>query len=203
VMSARAILGCVLVLLVPVATSPAEADVSSDSTPSAYLVLKRGRTIDVRFCESLRPRGISNGQRVELEVANDTLVDGRVVVCEGAKVIGHVEEVKQCQVAGIPAKLDVVIDLAQAVDGEMVPPSGLYATSGADRHVEAAGIAVFWLLIPGEDVLISEGTIVTCFIRQDTPIHVEEGPDAETHPCGADSGATDSAGNDPSDRRSD
>lgn len=205
-MRVRAILGCVLVLGVPLAASSTEAVVLSDSTSSAHLVLKRGRAIDVRFREPLRPRGISNGQKVELEVADDVLVDGRVVVREGAKVGGHVDEVKRRQVAGVPARLDIVIDLAQAVGGVVVPLSGLYSTKGTDRSIEAAGIAIFWcvlgLLIPGEDVLIAEGTIVTCFVRKDVSIHMEEEPDVETHRCGADSGATDSAGHDPDSVRS-
>lgn len=204
-MRVRAILGCVLVLTVSLAAGSTEAGVPSDSTSSARFVLRRGRVIDVRFRESLRPRGISNGQRVELEVADDVLVDGRVVVREGAKVIGHVEEVKRAQAVGVPARLDIVIDLAQAVSGEVVPLSGLYSTKGTDRSIEAAGIAIFWcvlgLLVPGENVLIAEGTIVTCFVRKNVSIHMEE-PDAETHRCGADSGATDSAGHDPDSVRS-
>lgn len=205
-MRVRAILGCVLILAVPLTASSIEAGVLSDSTSSAHVELKRGRAIDVRFREPLRPRGISNGQRVELEVAADVLVDGRVVVREGAKVIGHVEVVKRRQAAGVPARLDIVIDLAQAVSGEDVPLSGLYSTKGTDRSIEAAGIAFFWcvlgLLIPGENVLIAEGTIVTCFVRKDISIHVEEEPDAEIHRYGADSGATDSAGHDPDGMRS-
>lgn len=199
--------GCVLALAVPLAASSTDADGVCDSTSSAYSVLRQGRTVDVRFRESLSPGEISNGQRVELEVASDVLVEGRVAVREGAKVVGHIEEVKRRQAAGVPARLDVVVDLAQAVSGEMIPLSGLYSTKGAGRRVEAAGIAIFWcvlgLLIPGENVLIAEGTIVTCFVRQDIAIHVEEEPDAETHPCGVDSSATDSARHGISDMRSD
>lgn len=205
-MRALAILGCVLVLAVPLAASSTAAGVPSDTTPSAHFALKRGRTVDVRFRESLRPSGMSNGQRVELEVADDVLVAGRVVVREGAGVVGHVEEVKRRQAAGVPARLDIVIDLTQAVSGEVVPLSGIYSTKGTDRRIEAAGIAIFWcvlgLLIPGENVLIAEGTIVTCFVREDISIHMEEEPDADAHRCGADSSATDPAGPDPGSMRS-
>ena len=175
-MRTRVLLSFILAVIFVVGAQPGDAAGDSLASSEELCTIKRGRTVDVRFGQSLRPRDVKHGQLIWLEVAADVAVDGNVVIKECAPVAAHVREVKQRQAAGIPAQLEIVVDYARAIDGHNVPLSGMYSAEGADRHVEAAGIAIFWcicgLLIPGEDVLVAEGTVVTCFVRRDTVIRI-------------------------------
>jgi hypothetical protein len=163
----------------PEQAAPAGQQPGRPTAARAVVAVKRGVVVDVRFPRSLRPNDLRVGEPVELEVARDVHVGGHPVLLEGAAATGHVEEAEVRHAAGFPARLEVVVDSATAVDGSTVPLTGIYTASGRDRHVEAAGIALYYcicgLLIQGEDTLIGRHTIVTCFVRSDTRVTVCEG----------------------------
>lgn len=151
---------------------------AADSTNAVTCVLPRGRVVDVRFPTALCPRELRADCAIDLEIAHDVRVDDALVFVEGALARGRVESVRKRQAAGYPAQLTIVVESATAVDGTSVPLTGVYSTVGQDRHVEAAGIALFFcvcgLLIPGEDVLIDKGTVVPCFVAGDTVVTPRE-----------------------------
>jgi hypothetical protein len=151
---------------------------TADSISTSTVVLRRGRTVDVRFVGDLKPHGLHVGQVVPLEMAQDILAGGYLVLEEGGPASGHIENLQPRRPVGVPARLRVVIDYATAVGGTHVPLEGVYSTEGADRHIESAGVSIFYcvcgLLIPGEDVIIRDGTVVTCFVAADTEMFIEE-----------------------------
>lgn len=172
-MPAVSVVLLVVGMLVSVLSCRASGEVA-DSTGAASYVVSRGKVVDVRFPTALRPGDLEAGCAVDLEIAHDVRAGDVLVLAEGAPARGRVENVRRRQAAGYPALLTVVVQSVTAVDGTPVAVTGVYSTEGRDRHVEAAGIALFYcicaLLIPGEDVLIDKGTVVPCFVAQDTVV---------------------------------
>ena len=175
----RLVQGLMIACLFLVCSSACGEVARSDSSWADTVLLQRGRVVDLRFTADIRPRGLNVGDDVCLEIAGDIEVDGVPLLREGMRAVGHIDGVRSRQPVGVPARLRVIVDHAVAVDGTNVPLEGVYTTEGTDRHIESAGVSLFYcvcgLLIPGEDVIVREGTIVTCFVQSDTPVRIKEG----------------------------
>ena len=156
--------------------SASAVDASSDV---AGLVIARGRTVDVRFCDTLQPSDLVAGADVQMEVASAVLVDGVVVISERAPVAAYVETVQRRGPVGKPAAIRVVVSRTEALDGTAVPLNGVYSTSGKERRAEvfsfAWAVCICGLLAPGEQVMISRGTLVGCFVSQEVAVGVDPG----------------------------
>jgi len=160
------IAGALLVFPVP----PVRADLGDAVTR----VIDRGRTVDVSFVEDLHPADLTAGAEIQLEVARSVLVGGAVAIREGAPAVGYAEVVKRRGPVGSPAALRIVVKRTLAVDGTIVPLSGVYSTIGEERHAEvfsfAWAVCICGLLAPGEEVAISRGTLVGCFVTEEVRI---------------------------------
>ena len=104
-------------------------------TLTAQKTINEGTVIRVRLNETLDSRTANAGDIVNLEVADAVMVDGVIVVENGAKVTGKIIDAVKNKSMGRKGKLDFTIDFARAKDGQNVPLTSNVKQGGKDAVV--------------------------------------------------------------------
>ena len=125
--------------------------------------------------ERLSSKRAHQGQRVDLEVTEDILVDGQIVIRRGARAVGEVARVVEKGVLGKSGKLRIramFIDLGGSrirLDGEARDRG----KSGAAPVVGAAVlIGVSGAFISGTSAVLPAGSPIVGRVYQDVPLIV-------------------------------
>ncbi len=121
---------------------------------------------------------VLEGDYVRALVAEDVIVDGRVVIAAGAVVHGKVSRAKRAKIAGVRGKLRVAATSVTGVDQQAVALRGGYDRSGKGRVALAASLAavVAWplIFIKGKQAHLPRGVVFDA--QTAVPIEVEVGP---------------------------
>ncbi|MCY3963387.1 MAG: hypothetical protein OXG83_00010 [Acidobacteria bacterium] len=127
-----------------------------------------GTTVYCVLDESLSTKKKSSnfvrlGDRVRARVAEDVVIDGRVVIEAGTVVWSEVSKARRAKIAGIRGRLEVEANTVAAVDDSSIRLAGGYDRSGRGRFVTAAVLAkvIAWpfILIKGKQAHLSRGVI--------------------------------------------
>lgn len=125
---------------------------------TVYCVLDESLSTKKKSSNFVRP-----GDRVRARVAEDVVIDGRVVIEAGAVVWSEVSKARRAKVAGIRGRLEVEANTVAAVDDTSIRLAGGYDRSGRGRFVTAAVMAkvIAWpfILIKGKQAHLSRGVI--------------------------------------------
>lgn len=130
--------------------------------------IPEGTTVYCVLDESLSTKKKSSdfvrlGDRVRASVAEDVVIDGRVVIAAGTVVWSEVSKARRAKIAGIRGRLEVEANTVAAVDDTSIRLAGGYDRSGRGRFVTAAVLAkvVAWpfILIKGKQARLSRGVI--------------------------------------------
>lgn len=132
-----------------------------------------GTKVILKTAISLQPKDFKVGDRVNLIVASDVVVDGKVVIKKGAPALG---EVTVSEVIG-EDKLTISIKSVEAVDGTPVIVSGTESMEGAAERIGIGIIAALFclplILIPIlTSPSISEHTKIKAIVVEQTTINV-------------------------------
>lgn len=139
-----------------------------------------GTTVYCVLDESLSTKKESSnfvrlGDRVRARVAEDVVIDGRVVIEAGTVVWSEVSRARRARIAGIRGRLEVEANTVAAVDDTSIRLAGGYDRSGRGRFVTAAVLAkVFawpFILIKGKQAHLSRGVVFDAHTA--TPAEVE------------------------------
>jgi hypothetical protein len=135
-----------------------------------------GTPLVLKFEETLNPATASVGTTVHLSVLTDITIDGRVVFSAGAPATGQVTESEKPGSIGKPAVLGVTLQSAEAIDGTLVPISGMTVVEGENKQTTTLIITilccVLGLLMKGGDVDIPAGTTMDGTVELATDITV-------------------------------
>jgi hypothetical protein len=149
------------VVALPFFTLPALAMAETVRIPA-------GTTVYCVLDESLSTKKKSSnfvrlGDRVRARVAEDVVIDGRVVIEAGTVVWSEVSKARRAKIAGIRGRLEVDANTVAAVDDTSIRLAGGYDRSGRGRFVTAAVLAkvIAWpfILIKGKQAHLSRGVI--------------------------------------------
>ena len=125
---------------------------------TVYCVLDESLSTKKKSSHFVRP-----GDRVRARVAEDVVIDGRVVIEAGTVVWSEVSKARRAKVAGIRGRLEVEANTVAAVDDTSIRLAGGYDRSGRGRFVTAAVLAkvIAWpfILIKGKQAHLSRGVI--------------------------------------------
>jgi len=152
------------------ANAPASAQILIllDSTP---VRMKLGRTLSSADAQV--------GDEVDLEVSEDVVVDGLLVIAKGANAIGVINEAEPKRALGRGGKLGVLVrSVRLANNQEAVLRSGGEAKGSSST----AGIVI--PVMHGKDITFSKGSEITAYVNGDTRLKrenfhpVPEVPDA-------------------------
>jgi len=141
------------------------------------LMLRADTPVPMATVERLSSKRAHQGQRVDLEVTDDVLVDGQIVIRRGARAVGEVARVVEKGVFGKSGKLRIramFIDLGGSrirLDGEARDRG----KSGAAPVVGAAVlIGVSGAFISGTSAVLPAGSPIVGRVYQDVPLIVRD-----------------------------
>jgi hypothetical protein len=110
--------------------------------------------------EELSSGSAKAGRSFTLMVAEDLVVNGRVVVSRGAAASGRITAVQKKAFATRNGSLELTVDTVRAVDGQMIPLEGRIAEDGG-----AAGFGSV-----GKNVKIEKGAPVTAVVAAEREV---------------------------------
>jgi hypothetical protein len=137
--------------------------------------LVEGTEVELNFLETLSSGSAVEGQRFNLELTGDLVIDGVVVAPRGAKAVGTVTHVKKRGRMGKAGELDVLLDYV-LVGEQRVKLRASSGKEGEGRVGSTVALTVLFgpigLLKRGKDVTINAGTPITAFIDATTVVEV-------------------------------
>ena len=155
------------------------ASISAASTaPPPPNTLLDGTAIKVRLSENLSSEKNKTGDQVPFEVTEDVMVQGVVVIPNGAQVVATVTDAQPKRRMGRGGKLDVNVDSVRLADGEKVQLRASQENRGGGHVGVMTGAMVgtaivffpaapLFLFMHGKSVEIPKGTAVTAFVQGD------------------------------------
>jgi hypothetical protein len=140
--------------------SPAGVAPSAPSNPSEF-TLRNGTPIRLKLGKTVSSATAHVGDAVDLQVAEEVIVDGLAVIPRGAAATGLVKEVEPRKRLGHGGKLAFSIDSVRLKDDEKAAVRSFQESSGANNS--AGGI----LPGSGKDVVFTQGTEFTAYVDGD------------------------------------
>lgn len=98
------------------------------------------------------------GDKVRVRVSRDVVVDGAVVIPEGAPVEAEVSFLKTSRIWGEGATLEISATAVRLGDGREIPLRGSYGKLGKDRNELTSTDILALSFIKGKKAVIEAGT---------------------------------------------
>ena len=118
---------------------------------------------------------VQEGESVRALVADDVVVDGRLVIEAGSVVWSKISKAKRAKMAGIKGKLEVASTTVEATDGTTVNLRGGYDRSGKGRKAVSIALAavVAWplIFIKGKQAFLDRGVVFDA--QTSIPVDIE------------------------------
>lgn len=136
-------------------------------------VLKEGTEISLKFAEALSSKTATEGDPVNLLLADDLKVGDVVVAKAGAKAVGNITHSKKSGMMGRAGELNMRLEYLKVGDTR-IKLRGSKGKEGEGKEGTAVVLTVLFgplgLLKKGKNVEIKEGTALKAFIDEDTPL---------------------------------
>jgi len=146
---------------------PGEAAASGPSSPSEF-ALRNGTAIHLKLGKTISSATAHVGDAVDLQVAEEVIVDGLAVIPQGAAATGLVKEVEPRRRLGHGGKLAFSIDSVRLRDNEKAAVRSFQESTGVNN---AAGAIL--PLASGKDVVFAQGTEFTAYVDGDMKLKKE------------------------------
>jgi hypothetical protein len=147
--------------------------VAGPSGAQAPAMLSAGTPVMLRTVQPLSSRDAIQGQRFPLEVTEDVLVQGALVIPKGARGTGEVSRVVEKGMFGKSGKLEVRVLFVEA-GGTRIRLDGEVRDKGKSNLgpvvLAAPLIGLSAAFVSGTHAIIPAGTLVTGRVFQDLPL---------------------------------
>jgi hypothetical protein len=157
-------------VLLSVNVFPAIALATNKTIPAGTFILLRTTT-------TLTPDKFKVGDRVDLTVLSDVIVEGKVLVKAGTIAYGEISQSEEPGLFGKPGKLAVTLKSVSAADGTMVPISGNKVVEGKDKSTQSILLFLFLCVLfvfdKGGDAVIPAGTQLEGLVLSPIVVNVE------------------------------
>ena len=149
------------------APAPAPPTPAVQVSPSDF-TLRSGTTIHLKLVKPLSSAGAKLNDHVDLEVAEDLVVEGLALVAKGALAVGTVTDVEPKKRLGHGGKLGVSLNSVRLTSGSDAPIRGYQEAQGANS---TAGAVL--PMVSGKDVAFARGTAFTAWVDGDVHLKRE------------------------------
>jgi len=143
---------------------------------SEMVKIPGGTVLVLAFENALHPESAQVGEKVYLRVVTAVTVDGRTVIEGGARATAEVTHSQMKGAIGKPAVIGVMARAVEAVDGTMIPISGVKHVEGENKQSEALIITILCcilgLIIQGGEAELAAGTNMEVTIDATTSVEV-------------------------------
>ncbi|MFT4112884.1 chitobiase/beta-hexosaminidase C-terminal domain-containing protein [Silvibacterium sp.] len=137
------------------------SEVSAQKTALQLSSLTEGARLPLVFTEAVTSRGKKVGDPLPIALAEDLLVDGKLLAPKGTPVQAVVTQVDNSHIAGLPGVLSFAVQSIHPPGGEIISLRGAETMEGADRTARAGALGFIpfaALTVHGGDALIPAGT---------------------------------------------
>lgn len=176
----RALLACALsaITVVPVQAQDQTAAPASTTKPVIVgaphsNILPEGTPIPLRTLTELSSRNNRVGDRFDLEVADDVMLNGKVVIPVGAKAVGEITKITKKGMFGKSGKLETRLIYVRVGDRQ-IPISGQQRDRGKGGTAGTVASLIFvWpaaFFVTGKSALLPPGTNITGYLESDLPV---------------------------------
>jgi hypothetical protein len=153
----------------PYDARPAWAEVAPSAPPSpSELTLRNGTPIRMKLGKTISSATAHVGDEVDLQVAEEVVVDGLLVIPQGAAAIGVVKEAEPKKRLGHGGKLAFSIDSVRLRDNEKAAVRSYQESTGPNN---SAGTIL--PLASGKEVVFTQGTEFTAYVDGDMKLKKE------------------------------
>jgi hypothetical protein len=147
--------------------TPPPAAPTVQASPSDFM-LRSGTAIHLKLVKSLSSAAAKLGDHVDLEVAEDVVIDGLAVIAKGAAATGTVTDVEPKKHLGHGGKLGVSLNSVHLTNSDNAPIRGYQEAQGANS---TAGTVL--PMVSGKDVAFAPGTAFTAWVDGDVHLKKE------------------------------
>jgi hypothetical protein len=137
------------------------------------LVLKEGSDVQLKFAQNLTSHTATEGDPVNLILAEDLIVDNVVVAKAGDKAVGEVSHAKRAGMMGRGGELNIRLDYLRVGDTRVML-RGTRDKTGDDATGTTVALTVLFgpigLIKHGKEIDIKEGTPLKVFVASDTTL---------------------------------
>ncbi|MGA9768941.1 MAG: hypothetical protein WBV94_07870 [Blastocatellia bacterium] len=172
----------IAVLLVAAGQSATASPFTQNETKpeSEQIVLPMGTALTITIMEEISSKVFFPGDAVAMEIDEDVLVNGRIVIAKGSTVKGSVTYARPGKSYGRPGELRVEAESATSVDGQEIKLRGTLGNKGKSEVSSTvaliAGFGSLGRIIArenkGRSGRIKAGAKVKAYTRQDENIAV-------------------------------
>jgi hypothetical protein len=153
----------------------------SGSGPAAAsgLVLRAGTPVPLVTSADLSSRTARQGQRFDLAVASDVLVDGMVVIPKATRATGEVARIVEKGMFGKAGKLEVRILFLELAGRRIRLDGGTGEKGESGLGVSAVAVVLVGALggfVTGKSAVIPAGTSFSGYIYEDLPLKRARAP---------------------------
>jgi hypothetical protein len=160
---------------------PAKTAAPVSNTPAAdqFLILLDSTPVRMKLGRSLSSSDAQVGDEVDLEVAEDVVVDGFLVIAKGANAIGVINEAEPKKALGRGGKLGVLVRSVRLTDNQEA-----VLRSGGEGKGSSSAAGMVIPVMHGKDIMFPKGMDFTAYVNGDTRLKREnfhpapETPDA-------------------------
>jgi len=146
---------------------------------SETVTIPGGTRLVLAFENAVEPESAQIGQKVYLRVVNGVDVDGKTVIEGGARAVAEITQSQKKGAIGKPAVIGVMARTVEAVDGTMIPISGVKQMEGENKQSEALIVTILCcilgLMIQGGEAELAAGTNMEVTIDATTAVEVSAG----------------------------
>lgn len=146
------------------------------SAVAGNIKLKEGTPVILKLAESVSSEVANVGDPVNLSIARDVEVEGKVVISEGTRARGEVVSVEKTGYIGKPGKIMIAARNTTAVDGTEVPLRDTVTREGKSKQTTALvlGLVVctFLLFMKGESAEVPAGTEIKAYVDYSLDIKI-------------------------------
>src|SRR6266403_3351977 len=166
-----------------VGTKAESKDLSEQSTsPTEKLLVKDATPIKLKLKRGVYSQYAKIGDEVDYLVDEEVVVNGKIIVPEGAIVKGKVLSAEHKRRMGRGGKIDISADAIKLFNNQSIPLRALQHARGGGQGLNMTGGmlaaasltlgvgAPFALLMHGKDIEIRQGSSFTAFVDGDTSL---------------------------------
>ncbi|MBV9883459.1 MAG: hypothetical protein JO276_10665 [Sphingomonadaceae bacterium] len=162
----------------PAAPAPAQAVMVLPTSPSSNSMLPRGTPIRLRTLQQLHSQENRVGDRFDLEVAEDVMLNGIVIIPRGSRANGEVTRIRRKGMWGRSGRIETRLLSVQA-NGITIPISGAVSehgdtgTAGVVASIVVLPVAGFF--VTGTSAILPVGTGFNATTDSDVPLVIPDG----------------------------
>jgi ribosomal protein L14 len=164
-----------IILSIPVmlnAQTTAATTIAIDTAIST--TVPEGTIIKAALLKDISGKEVSVGQNVDFELIEDLILNNKVAIPKGAKIVGAITEAQRSKAMGKKGKLAFSIDYMYLENGKVVK-----LRSQVEKNLKGSGAAVaagaiflspVALLFNGKNATYQKGDIFTAYIDKETKL---------------------------------